>query len=405
MSERMRRHVLSTVGGLGAVALVVASALPAAAAVDEQTWISPSHEAWVHPSAWSSGETPEAGDTLVFSGPGAAAISDNDLGALQLAGLRFETSHNISFSNGQLGIGSAGISVLAGTVTINSDVRTIGAQTMLVEGGASATLPGVITTDGANELVLDVKAGGTLHLTGNLDALATGPVSKTGAGTVLRSGGAGGGIGAGGLDVQEGVFELIAASIGGTAFQVTGGTFAGDGNVNALVLDGGVIAPGAGAGDAVGTITAWNTTLTSGTYRATIDGLAHTNDYLYVPGATLLVDGATLELDTITVPPVGTEFEIAGTNLGGVIDPTSRFVSPAGDVLEHGDDFVSGGHVYRIGYAFVPGGVITVEYLGLVPSLASTGASSEGGVLALGVATSLIVLGAFVLLNARRRTA
>lgn len=407
MSSRAPQRIVGTVSAMGALALVIVSALPAAAAVDEQTWISPTHEAWSHTTVWSTGEAPEAGDTLVFSGPGAATMSDNNLGSFNLAGMRFTTSHNIAHSNGDLGIGATGISVLAGTVNINSDIRTIGAQTLLVAGGASASFPGVITTDGANELVLNVGAGGTLYLSGDLDAQASGPVSKTGPGAVYRSGGAGGGIGFGGLDVQEGLFELVSANIGGTAFQVTGGTFAGDGSVNALTLDGGVIAPGASGGDAVGMIVAWNTTLTSGTYRVTIDGVGLTNDYLFVPGATLIVNGATLEIDTTTVPTAGDVFEIAGTTVGGVINPSSRFTSPGGDLLEDGDEFVTGGHIYRIGYSFVPGGAITVEYVGLAPTpgpgLAETGASGMT-VVQLAVAGSMLALGAGLVL-ARRRSA
>lgn len=387
--SRTRPLALTTLALVGAAALALLPALPATAAT--KGWTQPGNDWWT--SATWSGGLPVAGDDVEFDGGPISTY--NIAGTVDYRSFTFIQDHEIWNGPGVGVIGlTHGLVVEAGvTASIDRDMRTSGSQSWTVADGAELTVPSWIEADPAGTLTLDVD--GTLRLTGNIGADGTGSIVKTGTGTVLRTGGVGGGIGGGGLDVREGVFELEGAAIGGTAFQVNGGTLSGAGTINALTLSSGVLAPGLGAGAGTGLLTTGNATLSGGTFLVTVDATgAGSNDALHAPGATLLLSGTTLDIATIGTPSPGDLFEIAGTDLGGTIVGTSRFLSPAGDVLEHGDEFVTGGHVYRIDYAFGAGGLIDVVYVGAAPvpeALPSTGTELWLGA---GIAVMLLAAGA-----------
>jgi len=399
---------------LPACALLVAlPALPASAAVDTQSWTSPTHQWWTS-GTWSSGEVPENGDTLVFPST-AADRSDANVGDISLVAMQFTGDHLLGSAP------PAGVITLTGPegllvdgdpapaeVTINNDLATTGAQSWYVAADNSLVLPALVRVSPSGSLELDVE--GELTISGNLDGQVTGLVSKTGAGTVIRSGSAGGAIGGGGLDVQEGVFLLDDASIGGTAFQVSGGTLAGDGVVNAITLTDGTIAPSdGGTGPIEILIGDAGVSLDGGVYEATIDGLGGLSDYLTGGNGVLSGSGTTLELVLLSTPGVGDSFEIAGVQFG-TIDLGFRLLSPAGETLEEGDEFVSGGGLWSISYE----GVVTVSYLGAAPveeepeqpapteELPDTGAPLEPFAAA-GGAVAVLLLGGALVASVRRR--
>ena len=388
---------------LACVALVLIPALPAAAVVDTQSWTSSNNQWWTTPGAWSSGEAPEAGDTLVFGASGSALSTKN--ASIALTGIQFTASHEVANGGGVLGLGAGGLTTAPGTVvSVNSDISTTGAQTWSIGAGSTATFPGVILTDGT-ALTLDVE--GTMNIAGNVDALGTGSVVKTGAGTIVRSGGAGGGIGNGGLSVQEGTFFLNAASIDGTAFAVAGGALTGVGTANSINLASGMIRPGAVDGTGVGHLTATGaSTWSGGTYSATLNGSA--SDLFEVYAQPLSVSGTALDLVVETVPAVGTDFVIVDADAG----ITGQFTSE-GAALADGVEFASNGYRYRISYPEAEAVVVT--YLGPVPvpvippapvptpQLAATGAVVDG---MLGASAAMLLLtGAVLLIGRRRRTA
>ncbi len=384
--------------------LVLGAAAPAFAIVDTQTWTSPTHQWWTS-GTWSTGEVPENGDSLVFPST-AAPRSDANVGPISLVSMAFTGDH-------QLGSAApAGVITLTGAeglivdgdpgpidVIINNDLDTTGTQSWRVGAGDSLSLPALVRVSPTGSLTLDVE--GELTISGNIDGQVTGLIAKTGAGTIVRSGGLGGAVGGGGLDVQEGEFMLDNASIGGTAFQITGGRLTGDGVVNAISLTSGEIAPSDAASGPIEIIVGANgVQLDGGTYIASIDGLSGLSDYLTGGNGVLGGSGTILELDVITAPTIGDNFEVAGVQFG-TIDADMRFRSPAGVILDEGDEFVSDGALWSISYI----DVISVTYLGIepaapsAPELADTGASDVGAFGAL--ALLFTVLGATLVMRRR----
>lgn len=384
-------------------ALVLVPTIPAAAAVDTQTWTSPSDNWWTTPGAWSTGEAPEAGDTLVFSGPTAYFRSTLN-SSVDLAGIQFDVTHLVANGGGALGLGAGGLSVATGAdVTIESGVETTGTQTWTIAAGSTATFPASITTDGVGALTLDVD--GTLSVNGNLDALGTGDIIKTGSGVLARSGGAGGGVGGNGLQVQEGTFLLDSANIAGTAFEVTGGTLAGVGTINALDLTSGVVAPGLPA-DPAATIEVWNESAWSGgTYEATIDGTD--SDTLLFDGP-LSIAGTELQLAVEDGPLLENPYPVIVVN-----GEVTGNLSVDGVEVADGDEFVQGAYLYRINYIVDEGTAIVVTYLGEAPVIPVTPVTpvtptvthpaTGFPVLPVG-AVALVLVAGGILLAARRRT-
>jgi len=359
----MRRSVLLALPACAA--LVALPALPAAAVVDTQTWTSASHQWWTS-GTWSTGEAPENGDIVIF--PSTAYPRSDVNYAVSLAGLQFTGDHLLGSASGGTitltGSGGEALSVAGdpdpAEVTINVDLATTGTQSWHVAAGNTLTVPTWVTVATDGELVLDVD--GTMNVSGNINGQVTGLVSKTGSGTVIRTGGSGGAIGGGGLDVREGEFLLDEVSLG-TAFQTTGGTLSGDGVVDSITATSGVIAPSDAAADPIGILVgAHGVALNGGSYVASIDGDTLTSDYLTGGNGVLSGAGTTLELEVLSTPAIGDSFEIVGVQFGS-IDAAFRLLAPAGDTLDEGDEFVSGGGLWSISYA----DVVTVTYLGLPP--------------------------------------
>jgi len=404
VTPRRSLAIPATVAACAAIILV--PSLPAYAVVDTQTWVNGSDAFWSTTTAWTTGEAPEAGDTLVFSAPTASARSTKN-GAYSVAGINFVRSHEVANGGGDLGIGTGGLTTAPDSVvSIDANIQTTGAQLWSIGTGSTATFPGVIRTDGASTLTLDVD--GTMEVNGNLDAQATGSVVKTGIGTIVRRGGAGGGIGNGGLSVQEGTFFLDGADIGGTAFTVAGGSLTGTGTANSLNMTSGTISPGTSDGSGVADLVAWGPTAWSGgRYSVTIN--ATDSDSFLADNQTLALSGTELVIVAEAVPAAGTTFLVASADAG----LTGQFTA-GGVALAEGAEFASNGSRYSVSYAAQPNSVV-VTYLGAVPvvtnpaaplpvpvpELAATAAPIPG--LLAGAAALLLGAGS-VLLVTRRRT-
>ncbi|WP_167051493.1 hypothetical protein [Salinibacterium sp. ZJ77] len=383
-----------------AAALVIVPAASAAAAT--VTWTQ-ADDSWWGMATWPAG-IPAAGDTVVFAG---GPRSTYNLGTVTFERFEFPTTHTIANVGGIIGL-RGGLDVSgSSTAEILADLSVVGAQTWTVAAGSTLRIPTWITTDGIGTFVLDVD--GVAELSGNVNALGTGLVQQTGDGTVIRSGGAGGGIGGGGYDVQSGVFHLDGADIGGTDVQTTGGTLGGDGAFGAFTLTSGTLAPGATGADALGTLEAQrNATLTGGRYLAQLDPTLADADYL-VSAGTMSGAGTRLVPTPITTPDVGDVFAVAGAWRGGTVDAAFRFLAPNGDTLDDGEEFVANGGRWLIDYTFGTNGVVEVEYLGLaptaapaLPSLAVTGLDPDLMAPVAGIAGFLVVGGVITMIVARR---
>lgn len=390
---------------LAAAALTVVPALPAAAATI--TWTQPG-DSWWSTATWVTA-VPAAGDDVVFDG---GPRSTYNLGDVTFGAFQFESDHQIASGGGTIAL-AGGITVAPGIAArIDPNIQVAGAQTWSVAPGSTLHLPSWITTDGIGTLELAID--GELALDGNLDALGTGAVVQTGDGIVVRSGGAGGGIGAGGYDIASGAFRLNSAVIAGTDVQATGGTLDGAGTIGAFSLDAGVLAPGIAGGTEVGIIDAWrNVNLDGGTYRVSVDPTSADSDLL-IARANTTGTGVRLDVQTTATPAVGDTFTIIQA-VGGTIDAALRLLSPTGDVLGDGDEFASDGSLWQVAYVAGADGLVSIEYLGeaptepapstpgpAAPQLASTGIDVVTTGLIAVVAVAIALAGAVILIGARR---
>ena len=388
--------------------LVIVPALPAAAATT--TWTQAS-DAWWSTATWST-TVPVAGDDVVFNG---GPRSTYNLGDVDFASFTFDATHQVAGGGGEIGL-TGGLNVAPGvTARVDPNINVRAAQSWTIASGSSLEVPSWITTDGVGALTLAVD--GQLVLSGNLDALGTGAVTQTGTGVVVRSGGAGGGIGAGGYNVTSGTFRLDGASIGGTDVQVTGGALDGPGGeIGALRIDAGVLAPGvAGVGE-LGLIGIQrNLALDGGAYLYTVDPGASDADYLLSSGS-VSGTGTRLMIDTLATPTVGDVFAVLGAWRGGTVDAALRLLSPDGVTLADGDEFVADGGRWSIDYITGTDGVVEVEYLGAAPvvtpppspaprpALANTGLD-DGLLVPVGIGAGvLILLGVGALIVGRLRS-
>lgn len=394
MAKRRSSRALTPLAAAGALALALVPALPAAAATSE--WSQPGDDWWT--SATWTGAMPVAGDDVRFNGGPRSTY--NIGGDVVYQSFTFVQDHEIANgpNPGRIGIGAGGLTVQDGVAaSIHRDMYTNIDQTWVVGAGGELTIPTVIRVENASILTLQVD--GTFTIAGNIDGMTTGQVVQTGTGVVVRTGSAGGAI-AGGYQLTSGGFQLSSATILGTDFAVTGGTLFGAGSIGNLTQSGGVITGGPDSTSA-GTISVGNAQLNGGVLQATRFSGAAVTDTLSVRG-TLTGTATRLEIElTDGIPLMNETFTVVQAVGGGVIDPGARLSSPAGVVLQDGDEFVSNGHLFRILYTFGTGGTISVEYLGAAPvvgGLAETGAD-VGAAVAFG---ALLLAGGAVLMVRRR---
>lgn len=376
----------ATLALTAACALTIGIAGPAIAAGANFTWNaggSPNKE-WSTAANW--GGTPfDNDDFLTFS---AGDLAHNDLVGKDVRGMTMSIA-GFTVNGNKINLGASGITTNA-SATTNMDIDltvtqtwTSASGTILTNQGTVNVLSGTLTLDGA----------GTVDFSTRLDGNGgAGSVIKSGTGTLILSGG-GGAIG-GGLQINSGETR-VTGMLAGTDFVVNGGTMTGGnltnpllGVVRILTLNSGTISPGVGAGD-VSTIHTWEpfTANAGGVLEFDVNGTTSDGIENY---KSAVLNGATLHLNVVTAPPVGTILPIVTSQIGTV---SGAITTRAGDTISAGD-FTDNGHRWRL--AIAPGAA-SVEYLGAVPtpaaapSLASTGATSGwliplgGGLLLIGL--------------------
>lgn len=410
---RTRRTLsLALVAG---VALTLVATQPAVAA--SRTWTAPG-DAWWSAAAWTGG-APLAGDDVTFAG---GPRSTYDYPTTTFGSFTFLATHEIANGGGAIAL-TGGMQVAAPAVArIQPQLTASGSQTWSVASGAELQLPSLVMTDGTNPLELAIDGTMTVEATGNLDALSSGCIVKSGAG-VLRLLGGGGGVGAcpgqpQGLDVTAGEVAIVGTpNLGGkdlavTGGVLTGGTASGAAVVRQLNLAGtGVVSPGPSSGSGIGELSLWGTSAwTGGTYQVDWDAAAGDADYVAGAGQALSVTGTRLDVRLAGTPGAGDTVRIAGSDVAF----SGQFSSPTGTPLADGDEFTSNGQVYSLSY--VTGGAgagAVLQWLRAAPvveppvtptgpvdpELAATGAEqvvplAVAGILAIGVgAAALLVSG------------
>jgi LPXTG-motif cell wall-anchored protein len=406
--RRSRALTLALAGGT-ALALVVAS--PAAAA--SVTWVAPGDTWWSDAGSWSGAAVAATGDDVTFAG---GDRSTYNLGNVTFSSFHFTNAHTIANGGGAIGL-TNGLTVDAGApVRIEPGVATSGDQSWAVATGATLTLPSQVDVDPASTLTLQVD--GTVDVTtGNLDGGAAACIVKTGAG-VLRFASGGGGVGVCGADpeglrVEAGEVQIVpGANLGGKSFRVAGGTFTGGALgaasvVRQLNLGTGTVSPGVAATD-IGAINLWgSSSWTGGSYIVDWNPTTGDADLVHGDNQPISVADTVLELRLAAAATVGDTVTV----LDSTVAVSGAFRSPAGAVLADGDEFVSGGQRYEIGYTAT---AVNVTWLGAVPAapapapaadptLAETGVTVGTGIAAAGAVLALV--GGVLLVRRRRATA
>ncbi len=414
---RPRRSLMLALGGGLALALVTTQ--PAVAA--STTWVA-SGNSWWSTATWS-GAVPAAGDDVTFAG---GPLSTYNLGNLSFASFTFAATHTIMSDTGAIAL-TDGLQVAPSVIArIQPQLTASGAQTWSVASAAELQLPSAVYTDGAATLTLAIEGSMTIEAAGNLDALGTGCIVKSGAG-VLRLLGGGGGMGtcAGqprGLHVTAGEVAIVGTpNLGGKDFAVTGGVFTGGTASGAAVVHelnlagSGVVSPGPSSGAGIGNVSLWGTSAwTGGTYQVDWDATADDADYVAGANQAISVTGTRLDVRLAGTPTAGETVRILGSDIGF----SGQFSSPVGTALADGDEFTSNGQVYSIAYTASganSGAVLTwlraapaaspspsPSPAAADPGLAATGAA-DGAPLALGGAAAILT--GIVLLARRRRPA
>lgn len=385
-----------------AFALIVAA--PASAAGNTYDWSaggSPIDE-WSASANWG-GLSIGSFDTLNFPTGGHA---HNDLGAgYEVQGLSF-SSPGFLLDGDEIRVYGGGIQA-SQSATTNLDLRVAESQTWSTTAGADLVHQGWVHVDGSSILTID--GSGIMEFPGRLDGGGTGSVIKTGTGILILSAGGGGAI-KDGLQVDAGEVRVTGA-LGGTDFAVNGGRLtSGDssssatGIVRAVDLNSGIVSPGSTPG-IISVLHAWGVFTANAGGNLDIDVNGSAADLVDVyPSAVL--NGATLRLNVVTAPAVGTVLPIVTTQTGTV---TGTVTSRTGATLTNGDEFTDGGHRWLL---TIGQGSLSVEYLGAVPNppavpgLADTGATTTwlipvgGAIVVLGIV--LLLLRRFVRAKSRR---
>jgi LPXTG-motif cell wall-anchored protein len=211
--------------------------------------------------------------------------------------------------------------------------------------------------------------------------------------------------------VEAGEVQIVpGANLGGKSFRVAGGTFTGGALgspavVRQLNLGTGTVSPGV-AGTDIGAINLWGTSSwTGGSYVADWNPTTGDADLVHGDNQAIAVADTVLELRLATAATVGDTVTV----LDSTVAVSGAFRSPAGAVLADGDEFVSGGQRYEIGYTAT---AVNVTWLGAVPvapapaanpALADTGVAPGSGIAA--AAGVLALVGGVLLVRRRRATA
>lgn len=380
----MRARVPLAIAAASVLTLGVAG--PVFAAGANYTWDaggSPNKE-WSTAANW--GGTPfDNDDLLTFS---AGDLAHNDLVGKDVRGMTMSMA-GFTVNGSKITLGAGGITTNA-SATTNMDIDLTASQTWTSASGTTLTNQGTVNVLSGT---LTFDGEGTVDFSTRLDGNGgAGSVTKSGGGTLILSGG-GGAIG-GGLQINSGETR-VTGMLAGTDFVVNGGTMTGGHFTNALLgvvriltLNSGTISPGVGAG-AVSTIHTWEpfTANAGGVLEFDVNGTTSDGIENY---KSAVLNGATLHLNVVSAPPVGTILPIVTSQIGTV---SGTITTRTGDIISAGD-FTDNGHRWRL--AMSPGAA-SVEYLGAVPTpaadpdLASTGATSGwlipigGGLLLIGV--------------------
>ena len=394
----MRARRILPAAFLGAVALALVPALPAAAA--EQTWSGTGGlgQWWGEPGVWSGASLAD-GDTAIFSASGGVQTESSINGfpgnALSLAGIRFDVSHDVTGSGTAVTLGTGGVSVAGGAeALLNSNLIASGAQTWTVASGGRLTLPALTTVAGASTLTLDVDG-----------ILEVGPAGNLGGGGVGTCPGA-----PAGLLVTEGEVTLYPVDLGGKDFAVTGGVLTGGATivpavVHALNLaEGGMVSPGNSGGISLGMLAVWApSTWDGGVYQVDLDPDGGFADLVRGDGQPIAVNGTRLDVRLLTSAPAGTWSRIMSSTVG----VTGQFAAPDGTLLADGDEFVSHGQVYTIRYVAGAEGGVDLAWLRTAPvppapgpALPATGQEIDW-VLPVGIAAGVLVAAGIVFLVVR----
>lgn len=354
----MRPGRLARYAFVGGATLVLVSAAPAFAATI--TWANPG-DSWWSTAAWTGG-VPSAGDDIVFDASGhfRSTYDGNDLlpaANPTFASLNFESNHEIATKNGELHVGSNGLTVASDvTAKIAPELKTHGDQTWSVGQLGILELPSQVDVDTASTLILDID--GQMLVGGDLDGATLACIQKVGTGVLTFTGGGGDvgdcGSGVKGIQVIGGSVEIAASSaIGGKPFNVTSGVLFGGGpdaqrgQINQLNLSGtGIVSPGGNSGGDIGRLDLWGTsTWNGGTYVVQWDPSTGESDLVSGDGQSINVSDTVLAVSTLNGDdPASQTFTVLEATRDGVI--AGAFTSAAGDVLADGDEFTSNGQIY-----------------------------------------------------------
>jgi uncharacterized protein (TIGR03382 family) len=177
--------------------------------------------------------------------------------------------------------------------------------------------------------------------------------------------------------------------------------------VRQLNLGTGTVSPGLSATD-IGAVNLWGTSSwTGGSYIVDWDPTTGDADLVHGDNQPISVADTVLELRLASAATVGDTVTV----LDSTVAVSGDFRSPAGAVLADGDEFVSGGQRYEIGYTAT---AVNVTWLGVVPvtpvptpapaadpTLADTGVTPGTGI----AAAAAVLVGGVLLVRRRRATA
>ena len=346
---RARRSV--PIALAGGVALSLVATQPAAAAI--AVWTSPTDSNW-STAAWA-GTAPTTGDDVLFGG---GPRSTYDLGDMSFSSLVFEADHEIANGGGAITLTSGvGLWVQDGVSARIEPLLTADAdQVWWVSPGAELELPSTARTNGVDKLTLFVQGTMTVLPSGNLDALGTGCIVKTGSGTLhLQGGGGGVGVCEGyqGLSIYDGEVAIDGSpNLGGKDFflvdgRFTGGTPAAAAVVRSLDVIGGIVHPGPNGGADIGHIDLWGASeWFGGLYQVDWDATTDNADLIRGVNQPIEVSSTRLDVRLAGTPTAGETIRILGSN----VSFTGGFAAPDGTDLADGDEFTSNGQVYSISY-------------------------------------------------------
>ena len=304
--------------------------------VTRRTWVGPAGGLWSTDANWSSNDSPDAGDVVVFSDSGAGATSNNDIAGLTLDHISFTAAHNVASGlpftlDGSIttatpaaaGTITVPITLASGSHTVDGDVVLAGKASGA--GGLKKTGPGTLSLlDAANDYTGATEVAGGV-LAAKPTGLGAGNSGTTvAAGATLRSSGAGtsaepltlagDGVSAtsGALDIVDPATFTGAVSISGTRVVVS----SVDSTLSGVITGGSTALRkiGTGALTLGGANTLGGVQVASGAVVAAVGGALGTN-------AVTVSDGATL---SFTGPGTGTRVfsNNITTGVGSIIGTT-----------------------------------------------------------------------------------